>query len=90
MQAIQTKVLPATNTLGTRIKATCERGSFTIPYPDGKDLGDAHHVAARYLTTQFANEDSKHYGTNLSRNPWLRPFVTGQLPDGSYAHVFTS
>lgn len=31
MQAIITKYIPATNTRGTRIKATCSPGSITIP-----------------------------------------------------------
>lgn len=37
MQAIQTKYLPATNYRGSRIKATCERGSLTIGYSEAED-----------------------------------------------------
>ncbi|TAK77815.1 MAG: hypothetical protein EPO16_04740 [Dehalococcoidia bacterium] len=50
MQAITTKYLPPTDAHGSRIKATCEGGSVTVPYPHEKREGaEAHSVAALEL-----------------------------------------
>jgi len=88
MQAITTKYLPATNTRPSRIKATCDRGSITIPYPHELS-GDAVHIAAvRALVDGFGAEDLAQYGTPKDGNPWNRPFATGTLSDGTVAHVF--
>lgn len=88
MQAILTRYLPATNTRGSRIKATCERGSITISYPS-ECHGEAAHVrAADALVAKFVAEDIKRYGAGAEKNPWQRPRVCGGLPDGSWAHVF--
>ncbi len=46
MQAIATKYLPATNTRGSRIKATCKGGSVTIGYPHELPTGEPCHRAA--------------------------------------------
>jgi len=86
MQAIITKYLPATNTRGSRIKASCERGSITIDYPHELS-GDAVHIAAAdALVAKFVKEDKGKYGTE--RNPWESPRVCGEMPDGC-AHVFS-
>lgn len=88
MQAIQTKYLPATNTRGSRIKATCERGSITIDYPHDLSGDEVHREAVRHLIARFLREDEE--GENpcpAFRNPWFRDFATGCLPDGTYAHV---
>jgi len=89
MQAITTKYLPATNNNGARIKATCDRGSITIPYPHELS-GDAARIAAvSKLVHKFAAEDLAKYGTPKDGNPWLRPFASGGLPGlGGMAHVF--
>lgn len=90
MQAILTKYLPATNVRGSRIKAICDRGSLTIPYPHELS-GDAVHIAAAdALCAKFAAEDAASYGTDRARNPWLRKRVCGGLASGGYAHVFVS
>lgn len=86
MQAIHTKYIPCTDRRGSRIKATCERGSITIDYPHELHGDEVHREAARQLVARFIAEDSTRY--NASNNPWSRPFVTGGLPDGTYAHVF--
>ena len=50
MQAISTKYLGATDYRGSRIKATCEGGSVTVPYPYEARMGaEAHAVAALAL-----------------------------------------
>lgn len=90
MQAIQTKFLPATNFKGSRIKAVCSRGSITLSYPDELNQSDVHPWAARKLCERFAAEDLKQYGTPIEKNPWLKPFVSGGLPDNTEVHVFVN
>lgn len=88
MQAIQTKYLPATNSRGSRIKASCDRGSLTIDYPHELWGDEVHREAVRQLLARFIKEDSE--GENPcspERNPWSRLFVSGSLPDGTMAHV---
>lgn len=88
MQAIVTKIIPATNTKPTRIKATCARGSVTICCDSSSET--AHRVVALKLVGKFLTEDAEEYGTPPKENPWGKPFVSGCLPSGNYAHVFTS
>jgi len=87
MQAIHSKYLPATDTRGSRIKATCERGSITIPFPYDKSGDDVHREAVLQLLERFVSEDWKERSIPPSQNPWKREFVTGSLPDGTMAHV---
>jgi len=90
MQAIHSKYLLVTNSKGSRIKATCGRGSITIPYPYELSGDECHREAVRQLVAQFIQEDLEDgVCKDPSQNIWGRPFVTGCLPDGSYAHVFT-
>lgn len=79
-QAILSKYIPATNTRGSRIKAWCERGSITIPYPHDLTGAACHRAAVDALLSKFRAED----GVECS---WSRPYVTGGTADG-YAHVF--
>lgn len=53
-QSIITKCLGATNTRGSRIKATSWKGSVTIPYPSEFNSTEAHQKAAQTLL------DEKH------------------------------
>ena len=77
MQAIQTKYLPATNYRGSRVKATCEKGTLTLPYRYDCDQYECHRETARQL---FSKLFSKDFSTPVV-------FATGCLPDGTYAHV---
>lgn len=88
MQAIITKFLCATNFRGSRIKATCARGSITISYPDAQSGEACHIAAADALVAKFVKEDAARYGSNNDKNPWLQPRVVGQLPNNDYAHVY--
>ncbi len=90
MQAIITKVIPATNTRPTRIKAGCARGGVTITQPAGFDLERSRFAAASRLVTRFMAEDLRDYKTPFAKNPWGRLRITGTLPSGDYCHVFTS
>lgn len=86
MQAITTKIIPATNTKPTRIKASCERGSIIISYPH-ELTGDACHVAAAdALCAKFIKEDSAKYGSKY--NPWQSVRVCGTNKAGDCVHVF--
>lgn len=86
MQAILTKVLPATNTKPTRIKASCARGSYVIS-ADGNEAG--HVAAAQALCDTFLYAGLRR-GESMAVNPWNRQRITGQLPNGNYCHVFLS
>jgi len=89
MQAIQTKILPWTNTKPTRIKAFCTRGSITLSIPVEVDGHDAAHIyGAQKLCEKFAAEDVEKFGNPQAGNSWNKNFVTGSLPNGDYAHVF--
>ena len=91
MQAIHTKYLPATNSRGSRIKATCDAGSVTIPYPHELSGDEVHRKAAKALCDMLTARNVKSYGVKPEEDTWQLPFVTGGLPnDGGYAHVFTS
>ena len=87
MQAITTKYLCPTNFKGARVKASCERGSITLSWPDELSGSDCHVWAKEQLVSRFIAEDEKRYGTN--RNPWAGETVCAQLETGEYAHVFT-
>lgn len=91
MQAIQTKFLPATNTRGSRIKASCDRGSITIPWPHDFSGDECHREAVRKLIKRFNREDTEKYGPEsvCPGRGWNSEFVTGQIPNGTYVHVFT-
>ena len=88
MQAIQSKFLPATDHKGSRIKATCERGSITIPYPHELSGEFVHRLAVTKLVWKFLEEDYAKNRTAPESNPWSRDFSSGTLPDGTVAHVF--
>jgi hypothetical protein len=78
MQAIITKFIGPTNTRGSRIKATCEAGHITIPYPHAENTGTAHRMAAQALVDKLG-WTTTNYG----------PLVGGGTPDGTgYAFVF--
>lgn len=64
MQAIHTKYIGPTNTRGSRIKATCDAGSVTIPYPYDLSGQACHRAAALALVTKLGWDDP-HYGAGL-------------------------
>ena len=90
MQSIITKYSPATDTRGSRIIASAQRGRCSIPYPCEFSEDEAHEAAAQALVNRFVAEDMKQYGTPPAKNPWGKPRVSGVLPDGRHCHVFVS
>ena len=88
MQAILVRYLGPTNSRGSRFKASCDRGSVTIPYPYAAHRSDAPRQAAQALVDRFLAEDAKT-GTPPEQNPWGRPMVSGGLPNnGGTVFVF--
>jgi hypothetical protein len=75
MQAITTKYISATNTKGSRIKATCEAGSITISYPHELSGQDVHAAAAMALVRELGWDD---YG---------KSWIAGGTKDG-YVFVY--
>lgn len=90
MQAIITKYLPATNRKGSRIKASCDRGSITLPWDDELNEEDNHVQAASDLCDMFAQEDLGRYGSEPKSNPWMRPRAHGGIPSGEWVHAFVA
>ena len=75
MQAIETKVLPATNTKGTRVKATCQAGSITRSFGQiTESLQDYQRTVAIELAESLN---------------WLDrcDIYSGWLPNGNGCHV---
>ena len=88
MQAIQTRYFGPGNVRGSRIKASCDRGSMTYSYDHSLNLEENHVAAAQFLCQQFIASDEKMFGSPRATNPWGRKRVCGGLPDGSFVHVF--
>lgn len=78
MQAIQTSYKGPTNTKGSRIIAKCEAGSLTVGYDYALTTEGNHKEAARLLQYKLG-----WLGHNYGA------MVSGCLPSGDYAHVFT-
>lgn len=90
MQAIITKYLPATNTKGGRIKASCDRGSITLQPREHLSGEAAHREVVDKLIAKFNQEDAAAYGPQ-SIEPgrgWNAPYMSGQIPSGEFVHVF--
>ena len=90
MQSIITAYKPATNAHGSRILARCTRGSISVSYDHDLDSGFNHIAAAQALVNRFIKEDQLSRSEHPIDNPWNRDRAVGQLPSGSYAHVFVN
>jgi hypothetical protein len=92
VQAIVTKFICPTNARGSRYKATCQAGSITVS-ARCELSSDANHAAAcAALCQKLDDRCRKEYGIPDAQKSWSGcwslPTVAGQLPDGTYAHVF--
>lgn len=87
MQAIETKHMPATQSRGSRIKASCERGAVTVSWSYDLNEEMNHIMAAHALVARFLKEDEAKNGSPIDRNPWNKLMATGALKN-SYVHVF--
>jgi len=75
MQTIKTTFLPATNNLGSRIKASTFAGSLTISYDHSLNSEEAHAKAAILFAKKngwkgdlVSGSDDKHYYFNFFRS----------------------
>ena len=74
MQTINVKYLPATNTKGVRIKATCEGGSITTSRDYGLNTEQNYMEAAKQLKSKLF---------------WTGTMVGGHTKDG-FVFVFVN
>ena len=86
MQAIVTRYHGPTNFKGSRYSAKCSRGRIMVSADYALNSEGNHKAAAAALVARFVKEDAERYGSR--ENPWARPLITGELPDGSSVHVF--
>lgn len=77
-----------TKQCGYRIKATAARGYCYFNRRDDLNRDENHVEAAKKLIAKFVAEDVANYPASAANNPWQKPFVTGNLPNGDYVHVF--
>ena len=82
-QAIVTRYLCPTNTKPSRIKATCDRASLIITFPQGESLVDAHAVAVRALLEKFHKEDAPDGDFRYRSWPSFDRWVCGGMPQAS-------
>lgn len=74
MQAIRTRYLPATNTLGARIQAKCEAQTVVIPLDYSLSTEGNHLAACQYLHDLLT---------------WAHSPMVGGVFAGDYYWVFT-
>lgn len=75
-QAIVTKFLGPTNHRGSRVKATCQGGSVTLPWEHAWNPEKNHTNAARELAHRMG------WGRGVGNETEIR-LVGGSLPDGT-------
>lgn len=73
-QAIVTRYIGPTNSMGPRVRAKAQAGSIMVPWDHAIDVDDNHTAAAEALADKFGWLDR---GSKL----------VGALPDGTVAHV---
>lgn len=87
MHAITVTYRPRSNTKGSRLVASCERGSIEIPYPHEAASGTVEWTAARALIERFVEEDNKI--PRLSPSPWLGTWIEAHQGKGRTVFVNT-
>ena len=88
--AIRTKILPATDRCGARVRAECGNRSITIPFPHELS-GEALHRAAVDALNDKIIRDAQSRGINVDpekcwRKTWK--YVSAQFRDGEWFHVY--
>jgi hypothetical protein len=76
-QAIETKYIKATNTRGSRIKATAWGGSVTIGYDYALDTDGAHKAAADALIAKMGWSGTFAQGGNVKGDGYYFVNVQG-------------
>ncbi len=76
-QAIETKYLGATNTKGSRIKASAAAGSVTLPYDYALDAQGNHKAAADALIAKLGWTGTFAQGGNVKGDGYYFVNVEG-------------
>lgn len=76
-QAIETKYIKATNTRGSRIKATAWGGSITVGYDYALDTDGAHKAAADALIAKMGWSGTFAQGGNVKGDGYYFVNVQG-------------
>jgi hypothetical protein len=87
MQAIITRYVCPTNFRGSRISARCQAKRIIVEWDHALNPEENHKAACDALCKSLDASCQARYGADFCPN-WTRPKVSGQLHDGSYAHVF--
>lgn len=72
MYAIVTRIQPATDKVGTRVRATCKQYTLKVAYNHALDALENHQVAASELAKRMS---------------WYGEWTCGELPTGDMAHT---
>lgn len=80
MQAIVTKFICPSNSHGPRLKAACDAGSVTVPYPHELDAERAHAAAAMALARKLGW---------TPENGYMGDWVAGGVFNGGYCFVLS-
>lgn len=89
LAAITAKYLGATETRGSRIKVTSQRGSRVFPYPHEYSGAEVYaHCVAQYL--EFIRQEDRKVFNQPEYDGWgsIADYAMGVLPTGE--HVFVS
>lgn len=87
-QTITTKFLGPSNVRGSRIKASCERGSIVISWDHSFNSSNNHENAVKALLEKFTQEDFKKYGIEKGHGWDSAQWVGGwNEKNGGYSFV---
>lgn len=85
--AILSKYVGPTNSRGSRIIVSSQRGRKSFPYPYEKSGADCHSWAVERYLEAIKNEDQKSYGEKATGWGELSGYSIGQLKSGEYVFV---
>lgn len=75
MQSIRTRYHGPTDTRGSRIKASCEGGTLTVPYDHALNLGENHRAAALALAEKLGWNRWLYVGGCFDHDWYWAPIV---------------
>ena len=85
--AIISKYAGPTNSRGSRIIVSSQRGRKSFSYPYEKSGADCHSWAVEQYLKAILAEDQKEYGENATGWGELSDYSIGQLKSGEYVFV---
>lgn len=77
MQAIKTRYCGPTDTKGSRIRASCDGGSVSVPYDSALDTDANHYAAVKKLCDKLGWDAARFFGGNLATGgfAWVPVFT---------------